>query len=123
MGLERLVLVLQSLKQMVDRSDPQVYMISRGALAEAQALQLAHQLRQQGIPAVVDLSGSAFGKQFKRADRYQAQWAVIVGDAEAETQTVQLKNLQTGHQETLPQSKLIETLTQTLQQAKREIER
>ncbi|MGF1577402.1 MAG: histidine--tRNA ligase [Cyanophyceae cyanobacterium] len=123
MGLERLVLVLQSLEQMVDRSDPQVYMISRGALAEAQALQLAHQLRQQGIPAVVDLSGSAFGKQFKRADRYQAQWAVIVGDAEAETQTVQLKNLQTGHQETLPQSKLIETLTQTLQQAKWEIER
>lgn len=123
MGLERLVLVLQSLSVEMDQSSTEVYMISRGAAAEAQALQLAHQLRQAGIPTVVDLSGSAFGKQFKRADRYRATWGVIVGEAEAESRTVQLKNLQTGHQQTLPQADLLQTLTTVLQAAQREIQR
>ena len=35
-----------------------------------------------------------FGKQFKRADRSGARWAVVLGDEEAERGEVRLKPLQ-----------------------------
>ena len=31
----------------------------------------------------LDLSGAAFGKQFKRADLSGAAWAAVIGDSEA----------------------------------------
>ena len=42
----------------------------------------------------LDASGSAFGKQFKRADRSGALWALVLGDEEAERGEVRLKALQ-----------------------------
>jgi histidyl-tRNA synthetase len=41
----------------------------------------------------LDLSGAAFGKQFKRADRSGAPWAAVIGDREAEEGVVLLKDL------------------------------
>ena len=40
-----------------------------------------------------DLSRSAFGKQFKRADRTGARWAVVIGDSEADAGVALLKDL------------------------------
>ena len=42
----------------------------------------------------LDASGSAFGKQFKRADRSGARWALVLGDEEVERGEVRLKLLQ-----------------------------
>jgi histidyl-tRNA synthetase len=58
----------------------------------------------------LDLSGSAFGKQFKRADRSGAIACLILGDAEAEAQTVQLKWLAQKEQETLSLTQLFSQL-------------
>jgi histidyl-tRNA synthetase len=58
----------------------------------------------------LDLSGSAFGKQFKRADRSGAIACLILGDAEAESQTVQLKWLAQKEQETLSLTQLFSQL-------------
>jgi histidyl-tRNA synthetase len=106
LGLERLVLLLQQLRS---AAPPQIdfYLVSKGDLAERQALQLAQQLRHQGFSAELDLSSSAFGKQFKRADRSGAIACLILGDAEAERATVQLKWMKTGEQLTLPQAELL----------------
>jgi histidyl-tRNA synthetase len=41
----------------------------------------------------LDASGSAFGKQFKRADRSGARWALVLGDEESERGEVRLKPL------------------------------
>jgi histidyl-tRNA synthetase len=70
-----------------------VYVVSRGEQAEPLALQLARQLRQAGHAVDLDLTGAAFGKQFKRADRAGARWAVVIGDSEAEAGVVLLKDL------------------------------
>ncbi len=47
-----------------------------------------------GLRVELDASGSAFGKQFKRADRSGARWALVLGDDEAERGEVRLKALQ-----------------------------
>jgi histidyl-tRNA synthetase len=107
MGLERLILLLQK-QQEPPRSKLDFYLISRGELAEAQALQLAQKLRQVGFAVELDLSGSAFNKQFKRADRSGAAACLVLGDAEAENQTVNLKWLKSGEQIAIAQSDLLE---------------
>ncbi len=105
MGMERLVLLLQQLQQLPTIS-PDFYLVSRGTVAEAQGLVLAQKLRSAGFIVELDLSGSAFGKQFKRADRSGAVACIVLGDAEAENNTVNLKWLASGEQETINQSDL-----------------
>ena len=106
-GLERLILLLQQL------SNPSLealdfYVVSKGEAAEAQALKLAQKLRQVGFAVELDLSGSAFGKQFKRADRSGAVACLVLGDTEAEQQTVNLKWLKSKEQEAIAQADLLE---------------
>jgi histidyl-tRNA synthetase len=88
---------------------PQLYVVSRGERAEAQALVLARQLRQAGRAVELDLSGAAFGKQLRRADRSGADWAVLIGESEVEQQELILKALQPGEgtEERLPLTELL----------------
>lgn len=106
-GMERLVLLLQQLESK-PLNAPDLYFISRGEVAEAQGLLLAQKLRNLGFAVELDLSSSAFGKQFKRADRSGAVACLIIGDAEAENKTVNLKWLASGDQQAIAQDSLIE---------------
>ena len=109
MGLERLVLLLEKLSP-VAANQPDFYFVSRGEIAEAQALVLSQKLRQAGFTVELDLSGSAFGKQFKRADRSGASACLVLGDSEAENKTVNLKWLASGEQQTVSQVELMEMI-------------
>jgi histidyl-tRNA synthetase len=94
LGMERLVLLLsQATAGASAAGAPDLYVISRGELAEAQALVLTRLVRQAGRAAERDASGSAFGKQFKRADRSGAPWAAVIGDSEAADGMALLKDL------------------------------
>ncbi len=117
-GLERLVGLLQQLQSApVPTTD--FYIVSRGTAAEAQGLKLAQQLRQAGFKAELDLSGSAFGKQFKRADRSGAVACLILGDSEAADQTVQLKWMAQGEQSMITQADLLQQVEELRSQIQR----
>ncbi|NEO29934.1 MAG: histidine--tRNA ligase [Symploca sp. SIO3C6] len=105
-GLERLVLLL---RQIWEQPTPLLdfYLVSRGEVAEAQSLKLAYNLRQNGFSVELDFSGSAFGKQFKRAARSGAVACLVLGDAEAQSQSVNLKWLKSGEQEVITQADLL----------------
>jgi histidyl-tRNA synthetase len=106
MGLERLMDLLQALREPpVNPMD--VYIVSRGEKPGAQALGLAQGLRRLGLRVEMDLSGSAFGKQFSRADRSGAKACIILGDAEAESGKMQVKWLGTGEQVEMEQSDVV----------------
>jgi len=93
MGLERLVLLLESHgTHPVEAAD--LYVVSQGAAAEALALQAARLLRQGGHAVELDLSGASFAKQLKRAAKSGARWALLIGEEEAASGQLQLKNLQ-----------------------------
>ena len=94
LGMERLVLLLSQVKDGETAAGaPDLYVISRGEVAEVQSLVLTGLARQAGLAAERDASGSAFGKQFKRADRSGAPWAAVIGDSEAADGVVVLKDL------------------------------
>lgn len=116
-GMERLTLLLAALypptPQAID-----FYVVSKGEKAEATSLILAQKLRRQGFTVELDLSGAAFGKQFRRADRSGAAACLILGDTEAINATVQLKWLKTGEQSEVSQKDLLsdpDTLRRQLQ--------
>ena len=101
--MERLLLVLEAAahgdpegvaSRLTATVAPDVYVVNRGDEAERVALSMARDLRAAGLWVELDSSGSAFGKQFKRADRSGAAWALVLGDQEAERGEVRLKSLQ-----------------------------
>lgn len=106
-GLERLILLLQQLQE-VPATKLDFYLVSRGEKATSQAVILAQKMRRVGFSVELDLSGSAFGKQFKRADRSGAAACLVLGDSEAESQTVQVKWLAGGQQSAIAQADLLE---------------
>ena len=68
---------------------------------------MSQKLRQTGFTVELDLSSSAFGKQFKRADRSGAVACLVLGEAEAENKTVNLKWLTNGEQHAISQPELL----------------
>lgn len=106
-GLERLIILLQQLQEPPSQG-LDFYVVSRGEGAEAQSLKLAQQLRQAGFSVELDLSGSAFKKQFARASRSGAVACLILGDEEAQTQTVQLKWMASKEQSAIAIADLLE---------------
>ena len=120
MGMERLMILLKELQE-APVAEMDFYVVSRGETAQSQALKIAQTLRRQGFGAELDLSGSAFGKQFKRADRSGAVACIILGDSEAENNSLQLKWLKSGQQEERQQASFLqntEALHQQLKQAR-----
>jgi len=116
-GLERLIILLQKLHASAPSQKLDFYVVSRGEKAEQNALILTQKLRALGFSLELDLSGSAFKKQFARADKSGAIACLILGDEEAENQTVNLKWLTTKEQLSLSQTELfskIEELRQKL---------
>ncbi|CBN54655.1 MULTISPECIES: histidine--tRNA ligase [Kamptonema] len=107
MGLERLILLLQQL-QPAPTNTLDFYIVSRGDRAEVQAVLLAQKLRSFGFSLEIDLSGSAFKKQFGRADRSGAVACLIIGDEEAESHSVKLKWMASKEQSAIAQSDLLE---------------
>ena len=102
LGMERLMLVLEAASEadpqgpaarLTTRQVPDAFLVNRGESAERLALALARSLRQAELAVELDGSGSAFGKQFKRADRSGARWALVIGEEEAERSEVRLKPL------------------------------
>ncbi|MBM5806475.1 MAG: histidine--tRNA ligase [Cyanobacteria bacterium M_surface_10_m2_179] len=106
LGVERLVMLLAQVGES-QATAPDIYVVSRGGLAEGQALVLARQLRRSGRAVELDLSGSAFGKQLKRADRSGARWAVVIGEDEALLGQVIVKNLQEQTEQPMAAAELL----------------
>ena len=117
-GMERLIILLKKL-QPSPQTSPDIYVVSRGEAAEAQGLLLAQKLRAEGLTVELDMSGSAFGKQFKRADRSGAIACLVLGEEEAINQTVQLKWLQSKEQQTMTQRELFSKVGELKEQLNR----
>ena len=96
MGIERLVLLLQTLEILKEpNSTADVYMVAAGAGAEFKSVAIAEQLRQAvpGLRVVSHCGGGNFKKQMKRADKVGASIALILGENELANQEIAVKNL------------------------------
>lgn len=103
MGLERLILTME--KQGLDfaaEDTCDIYISSMGEAASVKAMQMCAELRADGVSAECDVVGRGLKAQMKYADKLGAKFSVVLGDSELESQTAELKNMQTGEKVTLP---------------------
>jgi histidyl-tRNA synthetase len=107
-GLERLLIALEAQGAQLPRpTKPLFWLIAHGDPARAAQFQLLKELRDNDIPADMDFSPRSLKAQFKVADRERANYSLILGDAELQSDSVVLKDLANGEQTTLPRSQVL----------------
>ncbi|EGR2703806.1 TPA: histidine--tRNA ligase [Vibrio parahaemolyticus] len=112
MGLERLVLMLETLELTDVRRSVDVYLVTAGEGTMMVGMKLAEQLREaiSGVRVMNHFGGGNFKKQFKRADKVGAVVALVLGENEVADNTVVLKDLVGGEQETYNQAEVAEKI-------------
>jgi len=91
-GLERVFLLMQEYG-ITAESNPDIYLVNVGELAEKQAFSYAETLRAAGLSVVMHVGGGSFKSQMKKADRSGARFAAILGDDEVQLSEISLKPL------------------------------
>ncbi|MCD1639607.1 histidine--tRNA ligase [Pseudomonas stutzeri] len=121
MGVERLVLLLETLGLVPDALNPtpHAYICAFGEAAELAALALAERLRDElpGLRLLVNAGGGSFKSQFKKADKSGARYALILGDDELVGRVVGCKPLRDdSEQQSIAWDALPERLAACLEQ-------
>jgi histidyl-tRNA synthetase len=120
MGMDRLVQILeeQAAAVLEKSSEPDVYLMSIGSVARAQALRLQQELSSSGYEAVLHCGDGGLKNQFKKADKAGAKIGMIIGEQEAAEQTVGIKALQRSvshsEQQTVSQIDAVNVVTNWL---------
>ena len=114
MGLERLVLLVQEVnKEITLPQAVDLYLVYAGEGTTLNAFQIAEQIRSElpQVRVMTHCSGGKFQKQFKRADKIEAKYALVIGESEVQAKTVVVKDLRNGAEQiTISQADLINTL-------------
>jgi len=94
-GLERFMLVAEAVGQKESRGPVDVYFCSMGENARSRSFQIAEQLRTgiKGLRLMMNCGDGAFKKQFKKADKSGARYALVLGDDELEKGMIAVKDL------------------------------
>lgn len=103
LGMERLILLLQTLDKIKPVSSVDVYILGSGKDIELHGFKTASFLRAHmpGVKIMTHCGGGSFKRQFKRADKTLARAAVILGDDEIARGSVTIKDLRTQNSEQL----------------------
>ncbi len=110
MGIERLIMILDQQQQM--ENDTLIYIGSMGEKGFLKAQTLTLQLRKQGIHAECDTVERSVKAQMKYANKINAKYSVVIGDAEIEQNEIELKHMQEGTKENIALSDFIKIMEQ-----------
>ncbi len=116
-GLDRLIALLQAATFSVPESSPHAYLLVVGKAAMVSAAMLAETLRERfpRLRLQVDADEGSFKAKLRRADRSGARLALILGENEAQTSQVAVKDLrQPTPQQSLSRSDLAHHLEEVL---------
>ncbi len=99
MGLERVLMVMDAQGiEIPDTDKTALYIATMGDAAKVKAFTLLRNVRQCGLIAETDVVGRGLRAQMKYADKIGAQYSMVLGDNEIETNTAKVKNMETGAQ-------------------------
>ncbi|WP_119011222.1 histidine--tRNA ligase [Vibrio superstes] len=116
MGLERLVLMLETLELNEVRRSVDAYVVTAGEGTLMAGMKLAENLREQmpELRVMNHFGGGNFKKQFKRADKVGAAVALVLGENEVSENNVVVKDLIGGEQITIAQADLVNKLKELI---------
>lgn len=96
LGMERLILLLTTLGKVKAKPNVDVYVVGQGDGCSVRMLEVAEYLRLKlsNVSVMTHCGGGNFKKQFKKADKFGAKVAVIIGESEIANNSVTIKNMQ-----------------------------
>ena len=111
LGLERLITIMEERGMLADtQGSADVWVTVFDAAHQVHSLQIAQELRGAGHRTLVSMKAGKLGKQFKKAHNAGVRWVVVCGPDDVESNTVQIKDLHNGTQETVSRDHLTEKL-------------
>ena len=110
-GIERLLLMLEAQNgEFKETNEMDIYIGSIGKKGLVKSQGIAYRMRSEGIRAEGDSVGRSVKAQMKYANKIGAKYSVILGDNEIAEDTANLKNMETGEQEQIKVSELVEIM-------------
>lgn len=107
MGLERLLLVLESLGiELPSPSLCDVFVCTLGDAAAVEGFRVVSALRDAGIKAECDHMGRSLKSQLKYAGKTGARYAAIIGDNELQNGVAVVRDMQKSEENTVPLEEL-----------------
>jgi histidyl-tRNA synthetase len=100
-GLERIALMLPS-ASVSSNNDCLFYIAAFGATGTRLGLVLLDELRRVGLSSQCDYRATTLKAHLRQADRLQCRYAILLGDDEANSGSIILRNLESKAQEKLP---------------------
>jgi len=107
-GIERIAM---SLGESEGSPAPIAYVAVVGASTYSYALRVQKALRDVGISCEASLVPKALSKQMEDAGRLGAAWTFVIGEKEAKSQSVTLRDMKSGREELLPLADALSRLT------------
>lgn len=116
LGIDRIVEVMKNRNVNVAlRNKPHVYFIYIGDLPKKQSLAIIESLRSEGIEIYESLGKDSLSAQLRSADKAGVPFSLIFGQQEAFEESIIIRDMKTGAQETVPLIKVVETLKRKLE--------
>lgn len=112
-GIDRIFDVLNEVgypEDVTAKEGTRVLFANFGGEDEKYSLKLLKQVRDAGIAAEIYLDAVKMGKQFKYADAKKIPFVAIIGENERKTNTITLKNMQSGEQFAVGFAELLEKI-------------
>ncbi len=108
-GVDRIYDVMEELKLFPSslQNTTRVLFFNLGEAESKVAYSLIQQLRNNNIKSEIFHEQAKFDKQFKYAERKNIPYIIIIGSKELELNNCTVKNIQTGLQQTIPQTGLL----------------
>lgn len=111
MGIERLLMVLESQGTELPQSKPcDIYIAPMGENASFKASVLCSALRDEGFEALTDIVGRGLKAQMRYANKIGARFTLVLGDSELESGKAKLKCMENGEESEIELNKLADEL-------------
>lgn len=107
-GFDRIVLAMEMAGKLANTQlNSNVLVTYFNEKTIAASLAIADQLQQAGINTEIYFEPAKMDRQFKYADKKRIPFVVICGEDEIRDNTVSIKNMESGKQETVPRDKIV----------------
>ena len=98
LGLERILLVLEGSGGLADSAGPKLFLAPLGDTAYLKAIQVAKQMRQEGISSFLDFEPRSLKSSMRLANKLKADYVLLIGEAELHKELYPLKQMSNGEQ-------------------------
>ncbi len=114
-GLERVIEVIKAKNiNLLGKPKSKIFLVHIGDLAKIKAIGLVEELRKAGVDVHESLGKESLKAQLKAADKLHSEWALILGQQEVFEQSIIVRDMKSGAQETVPLKKIVEVVKRKL---------